>query len=658
MNTEKNNIVWEPSKAFQQGSHLWKYILWLTENYNLQIDNYQDVYTWSVENHETFWESVWKYFNIISYAPYTNVLSGKMPNVKWFEGSKLNYVEHIFRNRKANTPAIKFSSERIKNQETTWDQLDFEVARMASFLRSKGIKKGDRIAAFLPNIPEATIAFLATASIGAIWSSCSPDFGGNSVIDRFSQIKPKLLFAVDGYQYNGKGYNKIKVVKSLETQLETVDTVVLIPYLSNSLDAEINKCILWDDIPNSEADLQFEPVDFDHPIYILYSSGTTGKPKAITHSHGGNLLEHLKYVHFHNDVHPGENYFWFSTTGWMMWNFVHATLLAGATIVLYDGSPSYPDLGALWKLTEDTSIHHFGTSAPFLTACMKSGITPGREYNLDNLRSISSTGSPLPSEAYDYVYDKVKKDVALWSMAGGTDVCTAWVGGCPLWPVRRGEIQCRALGASIESWNVNGNPLENEVGELVVTKPMPSMPVFFWGDEENKRYLKSYFGVYDGIWRHGDWIKITKHQGLIIYGRSDATLNRGGVRIGTAEIYRAMDKVRSVKDSLIVNLELEGGQDFMPMFIQLNEGIELTEVLIKEIKSTLRSECSPRHVPDKIFVCPDIPYTISGKKIESPIKKILMGQPISKAANKDAMRNPRSLNFFITFAEELEKHIT
>lgn len=661
-------MLWKPSTAFKQHSHLQRYFDWMAQNYNLKFQNYHAAWQWSVENVADFWESIWKYFDVISHSPYRQVLKAeKMPGAKWFEGATLNYAEHVFRQASPARPAIIFSSERHDLVEITWEELHSQVASMSAYLRETGIRKGDRVAAFLPNIPEATIAFLAACSIGATWSSCSPDFGASSVIDRFSQIAPKVLFVVDGYTYNGKPFDKTQVVSELCKKLPSVEQVVLVPYLRQNQqegmaigNPEPMNCLpsqtvrTWNDTFRMTANLTFEPVPFDHPIYVLYSSGTTGIPKAITHSHGGNLLEHLKYLHFHNDVHPGERFFWFSTTGWMMWNFVNASFLAGATVVLFDGSPGFPTLNRLWEFAEKARITHFGTSAPFLTACMKEGLEPGKDFDLTALRSIGSTGSPLPPEAFDWVYDHVKEDLWLCSMAGGTDVCTAWVGGCPFEPVYRGEIQCRCLGASIEAWDESGKPVNGEVGELVVTKPMPSMPVFFWGDTNHERYLASYFDMFPGIWRHGDWIEITAHGGIIIKGRSDATLNRGGVRIGTAEIYRAVDKVPEIRDSLIVNLELEGGQDYMPLFVVLNAGEKLTEDLKKRVNQILRTENSPRHVPDDIIECPEIPMTISGKKMEAPVKKILLGKPLEKAANLDSMKNPAALEFFVEFAKKLE----
>lgn len=625
---------------------------WLAQHHDLHFTNYAELHAWSVDDVARFWQSLCDYFELRFHTQPNTVLEGTaMPGQRWFPGATLNYAEHLFQHARAGETAIYFQSEQHDLLEISWEELESQVASMRAYLQSLGVKAGDRVAAFLPNIPEASIAFMACCSLGAVWSSCSPDFGVGSVVDRFQQIEPRVLFAVDGYQYGGKPFPKIEAVKDLAQQLPSVEQIVLIPFLDPETRASaLPNAVLWNETFNADAGpLEFDPVPFEHPIWILYSSGTTGLPKAITHSQGGVLLEHLKYLHFHNDLQPGEHFFWFSTTGWMMWNFVQASLLCGASMVLFEGSPGYPDLNVLWRFAERAKISHFGTSAPFLVACMKAGLKPGSSFNLSHLRSIGSTGSPLPPEAFEWVYKAVGEHIWLCSMSGGTDVCTAFVGGCPIEPVYLGEIQCRALGCALEAWSEDGQPLVDEVGEMVITKPMPSMPIYFWNDPNNERYQDSYFEHFPGVWRHGDWVRLTDRGSLVIYGRSDATLNRHGVRIGTAEIYRAVNQLEEIQDSLIVNLELDGGEHYMPLFVKLQPNTSFSEELQKRIKQILRSTYSPRHVPDEIIEVPDIPYTLSGKKLEAPIKKILLGHPIEKAANLGAMKNPESIQAFLPY---------
>lgn len=661
--------LWAPNADLLQSARIVDFQHWLKINKGLDFADYTTLYQWSVDYPADFWACIWRYFDIIYHSPYSEVLSpAPMPHAKWFDGATLNYAENIFKGKSSQQPAIRFASEQLSFSESnndkntiTWSALEQQVASVAAFMREKGISKGDRVVGYLPNIPQAVIAFLATASIGAIWSSCSPDFGTGSVVDRFRQIEPKLIFAVDGYQYGGKHFDRRDTLSEIIDDISTIDTLVYIPYLypDKGLDESSHRFIqqtLWDKIIEVKSSLKFEALPFSHPLYILYSSGTTGIPKAITHCHGGILLEHLKYLAFHNDLRSGETFFWFSTTGWMMWNFSVSVLALGATLMLYDGSPGFPDMTVLWGLAEKGAIAHFGTSAPYLVACMKNNIEPQKMYPLTHLRSINSTGSPLPPEAFDYVYKHIKSDVWLSSMSGGTDVCTAWVGGNPLLPVYEGEIQCRCLGCDMRSFDEMGHEVINEVGEMVVVKPMPSMPVFFWNDRNCEKYIQSYFEMYEGIWRHGDWLKITDRGSCIIYGRSDATLNRQGIRIGTSEIYRVMDTIPIVKDALIVNLELVGGKHFMPLFVVLatdettGQPTKLTDAIKNSINQALRTEYSPRHVPDEIIQVTDIPYTISGKKMEAPVKKILMGIPLSKAVNQGSMRNPAAMDFFVSYA--------
>lgn len=646
--------LWSANHKSIQNSHLINYIHWLKDSYGLELsEDYESLHDWSIRNIEIFWETIWKYFNVINHSSYEAISNGaEMPDVKWFINSRLNYAEHIFRNSNEKYPALISKSEIRETTEMSWAELENKVACMQDYFLECGIKPGDCITGFLPNIPEATISFLAANSLGAIWSSCSPDFGADSVLDRFSQIKPRILVAADGYSYGGKIYDRREVIQRVTEKIPSLEHVIFVPYAeTGSLTDSEHNYVMWDAIfRRKQPELRFTPVEFNHPIWVLYSSGTTGPPKAITHSHGGMLLEHLKYMAFHNDVHRGECFFWYSTTGWMMWNFVQASLLAGATAILYDGSAGYPDLSVLWDFAAEVGIHHFGTSAPFLVACLKAGLRPGNDHDFPQLRSIGSTGAPLPPEGFDWIYDNVSSDVWLCSMSGGTDVCTAFVGGCIMKPVYEGYIQCRGLGVAMHAFDDHGEAVVGQTGEMVITKPMPAMPVFFWDDEGKKRYHESYFSYYPGVWRHGDYIEIREDGMLKILGRSDATLNRHGVRIGTAEIYRVLHTFDEIEDGLVVNLELSSGDHFMPLFVKMKKGNSMSDELISEISSQLRTTHSPRHVPDQFVEVDDIPYTISGKKMEAPVKNIMMGRDLGSSLNPDAMRNPESLAFFKEFS--------
>lgn len=639
--------LWIPSEETMQQSNLLHYTQWLERTRGLSFATYDALWQWSTTQAGDFWQSLWQYFDIQHNGSYQHVVTGTMPRAQWFEGTELNYAEHIFRRATDAHPAIIFQREGGALQEISWATLRQQVASLQQFFRTQSITTGDRIAAYIPGIPEASAAFLATSALGAVWSSCSPDFGTPAVIDRFAQIEPKILIAVDSYTYGGKTFDKRSVVQELADALPSLQCVILLS--SHSTPLTLSKPVVaWQDVTKStDATVQFVRVPFHHPLWILYSSGTTGLPKAIVQGQGGILLEHLKYGTFHNDFKPGERCFWYTTTGWMMWNYIHGSLLAGGTMVLYDGSPGYPDVSVLWKFAAQAKIHHFGTSAGFILACIKAGIHPSSLGDLSSLRSVSSTGSTLPPEGFEWIYRTVKHDLWLASMSGGTDVCSAFVGGNPTLPVYAGEIQCRALGCSLEAWSEDGQPLLDEVGEMVITQPMPSMPIYFWHDADFKRYTESYFDMYPGIWRHGDWIQITPRQGVIIYGRSDATLNRGGVRIGTSEIYRAVDKVKEVKDSLVICLEKSGGEFWMPLFVVMQEGVALTDDIRKKINIAIRTDYSPRHVPDEIMAVPDVPYTISGKKTETPVKKILMGKDPKAVLNTGSLKNPASMDFFL-----------
>ena len=654
--TAEGTLLWEPSEELKENANISRYIRWLEDEKGLSFSDYGELWEWSVTELEEFWASIWEFFEVKASRPYERVLSQReMPGANWFEGAELNYAEHAFHNARPDEPAVLYQSELRPLDQMTWREIQEKVAALAAGLKGLGVGRGDRVVAFLPNMPEALIGFLACASIGVIWSSCSPDFGLGAVVDRFAQIEPKVLFAVDGYRYGGKDYDRIEVVTSLQEEIPALEKTVILPYLKEEPDtSDLENVVFWDEMlsRNEGAELQFEQVPFDHPLWVVYSSGTTGLPKAIVHGHGGILLEHLKKLILHVDLDTEDRFFWFTTTGWMMWNFLVSGLVAGSTILLYDGSPGYPDMNILWEFAEETGMTCFGTSAGYITSCMDAGIEPGRDFDLSALKSVGSTGSPLPPEGFEWVYEHVKEDLWLFSTSGGTDLCTAFVGGCPLLPVRVGELQCRSLGARVEAFDEEGNSLVDEVGELVITEPMPSMPLYLWGDENGERFRDSYFDVYPGVWRHGDWIKIKPNGSAVIYGRSDAVINRGGVRMGTAEIYRAVDRVGEVQDSLVIDTQKDG-EDYMPLFVVLKEGVQLDDDLVRKIKKSIRETTSPRHVPDEVLTIPEVPRTLNGKKVEVPVKKILSGTPPEEAVSKDSLSNPNSLDFFVGQAEKM-----
>jgi acetoacetyl-CoA synthetase len=588
--------------------------------------------------------------------PYERVLASmEMPGTVWFEGAELNYAENLLAGHDSQAVAVVHASELRELTEMTWAQLSEQVAAAADGLRSLGVRRGDRVVAYMPNIPETLVAFLATASIGAIWSSAAPEFGARSVIDRFAQIEPKVLLTVDGYRHGGKDFDRTAVVQAILAELPSVRHTVLLGYLDAH--ASLDGALGWQELlgRGEGAELAFEQVPFDHPLWVLYSSGTTGLPKAIVHGHGGILVEQLK-KRMHLDLHPGDRMFWFTTTGWMMWNFLVGCLLSDAAIVLYDGSPAQPDLGALWSLAERAAITCMGVSAGLLASCEKAGVQPHRDHDLRALRAIGSTGSPLAPESFRWVYERVGEDIWLFSTSGGTDVCTAFVAGCPLLAVYEGELQCRALGCAVESWDDQGHARVDRVGELVITEPLPSMPLFFWGDDDGERLRESYFAMYPGVWRHGDWIRITHRGGAVIYGRSDSTINRQGVRMGTSEIYRAAGAVAQVLDALVIDIPARPGEEELRMvlFVVLAPGVELDDELIAQIKRRIREDCSPRHVPNEVRQIAEVPRTLSGKVLEVPVKRILMGTPVGEAASVDSLANPRALDYFVKLAGELQ----
>ncbi len=652
----EGSLLWQPTESVAASAQLTRYLNWLAAARDLHFADYPALWQWSVDHVADFWQSLWDFFEVKATAQPTAVLANStMPGAQWFPGARLNYAENFFARQWSDRPAIYYKDETGPVREIYWDEIEAKTAALAHALRQMGVKSGDRVAAYMPHIPETIIALFAAASLGAVWSSCSPDFGSRSVLDRFQQIEPTVLIAVDGYTYGGKPFDRRQVVAELQAGLPTLTQTIIVPLLGQSRDP-LPQTILWDDLLSQTEPppaMTFAQVPFDHPLWVLYSSGTTGKPKPIVQGQGGILLEHLKMSALHLDLGPDDRFFWYTSTGWMMWNFLVGGLLSGAGIVVYNGSPGYPDMNGLWRLAAETGITYFGASAAFISACIKAGVTPNQDFDVSRIRAVGSTGSPLTVDGFAWVYAHVNEHLALESVSGGTDLCTAFVGGCRLLPIYAGEIQGACLGAKVQAFDEDGRAVINQVGELAVTEPMPSMPLYFWNDEGNRRYQESYFAMYPGVWRHGDWIKINERGGCVIYGRSDSTINRQGIRMGTSEIYQAVESLDEVLDSLMVDLEMLGRESYLPLFVILREGVSLTDDLRRRIKQKIRKDISPRHVPSQIFAIDQIPYTLSGKKMEVPVRRILLGQDVSKVSNPGAMRNPEAISYFVELAAKL-----
>ena len=638
-------IMWQPSVEQIQGSQMFEFKEFINDRHGLNLENYHDLHYWSVNRITEFWDSDWSFFDILHSHPYTQVVDdvSKMPGAIWFDGTRLNFAENLLRRRDDKT-AIVFKGEGQPVRKLTYNELYSAVVKTAHALKELGVNKGDRIAGFVPNMPESIIAMLATTAIGAIWSSSSPDFGIKGVLDRFSQIEPKVLFAANGYFYNGKAHDSLEKLQGILKDLTSVQKVVVIPYTQEDPDVSMidNSVAFPEFIANDAETIDFEQLPFDHPLYIMYSSGTTGLPKSIVHGAGGTLIQHMKELRLHCNISADDNVFYFTTCGWMMWNWLVSNLAIGATVILYDGSPFYPDSNAMWAMAEELGITVFGTSAKFIAASESSGNKPNDINDLSAMRIILSTGSPLMEENFDYIYRDVKKDVQLASISGGTDIISCFAGGSPMLPVHRGELQCSGLAMDVDSFDPQGESIRNEKGELVCKKAFPSMPVYFWNDADGSKYHHAYFDKFENIWYHGDYIEINDHGGVTIYGRSDATLNPGGVRIGTAEIYRVVEQMAEVADSLVVGVQSDGDEQ-VALFLKMNSGNNLNDELIDSIKRSIRANCTPRHVPSIVKTVEDIPYTISGKKVELAVKNVLHGEEVT---NKDALANPEALEYF------------
>lgn len=640
-----NTILWKPSKDQINSSQLEAFRLQVNSRFNLKIENYSELHSWSISNINDFWKAIWGFMAIKCSSNYNQVVDdeNKMPGAKWFDGLLFNFAENLLR-IKSDKAAIIFQSENADSKIISYNELYDEVEKVASTLRKMGINNGDRIVGIMPNLAETVIAMLATTSIGAIWSSCSPDFGTQGILDRFTQINPKIIFASDGYFYKGKSFDSLNKLKDLLNHLPSVRKVIITPFVRENPDiSSINNSLVWNDFIDPKPNpIIFEQVPFDHPLYIMYSSGTTGKPKSIVHGAGGTLIQHLKELRLHTDININDTVFYFTTCGWMMWNWLVSNLAIGSTILLYDGSPFHPDRNSMWDMIDNYKVSHFGTSPKFLETCRDTKLSPIKTHSLKSLKSILSTGSPLVEECFEYVYKHIKKNIQLSSISGGTDIISCFALGNPILPVINGEIQCLGLGMDVAAFNKNGEDLVNKKGELVCKKAFPSMPVYFWNDKNGKKFFDAYFNKFKNVWHHGDFIEINNYGGVKIFGRSDATLNPGGIRIGTAEIYRVVDRFDAVNDSLVIGQSINDDERVI-LFIIISNGYKFSNKLVHDIKKTIFKECSPRHVPEIILEAKDIPYTINGKKVEIAVKKVINGENVE---NKDALKNPEALDLF------------